>query len=98
MTLDDVRRLIEPEKEALRSKGVSALYVFGSVARGEARPGSGVDVLIEIEPGTRFHVIDLANVYNRLTAALGVEVDIITSRASPSAVQQRAIKEAVRVY
>lgn len=98
MTLDDVRRLLAPEKDALRAKGVSALYVFGSVARGEAGPDSDVDVLIEIEPGTRFHVIDLANVYNRLTAALGIEVDIITSRASPSAVQQRAVEEAVRVY
>jgi len=98
MTLDDVRRLIEPEKEALRAKGVSALYVFGSVARGDAQAQSDVDVLIDIEPGKRFHIIDLANVYNRLTKALGTEVDIVTSRSIRNAFQRRALKDAVRVY
>ena len=54
MTLDDVRRLIEPEKDALRAKGVAALYVFGSVARGEAGAGSDVDFFIDHEPAARF--------------------------------------------
>jgi predicted nucleotidyltransferase len=98
MTIDDVRRLIEPEKEALRAKGVAALYVFGSVARGEAEPGSDVDVLIDIEPGKRFHIIDLANVYNRLTKALGTEVDIVTSRSVKNALHERVLRDAVRVY
>lgn len=98
MTLDDVRRLIEPEKEALRARGVAALYVFGSVARGEAGAGSDVDMLIDIEPGKRFHILDLANVYNRLTAALGVEVDIVTSRSVKNARQARVLEGAVRVY
>jgi predicted nucleotidyltransferase len=98
MTIDEVRRLIEPEKDALRAKGVSALYVFGSVARGEAGPESDVDVLIDIEPGRRFHIIDLANVYNRLTAALGTDIDIVTSRSVENSFQARVIEGAVRVY
>jgi predicted nucleotidyltransferase len=98
MTLEDVRRLIEPEKDALRATGVSALYVFGSVARGEAGPASDVDVLIDIEPGKRFHILDLANVYNRLTTALGMEVDIVTSRSVKNALQERVLRDAVRVY
>jgi len=81
MTLEDVRQRIEPEKDALRARGVCALYVFGSVARGEAEPGSDVDVLIEIEPGRRFNAIDLAGVYNRLTRAFGTEVDVVTLRS-----------------
>lgn len=97
MTLDDVRRLIEPEKDALRAKGVSALYVFGSVARGEAGPESDVDLFFDLAPGRRFHVIDLANVSNRLTTALGTEVDIVTSRALRNRLQERAIADAVRV-
>jgi Nucleotidyltransferase domain len=62
MTLDDVRRLIEPEKDALRAKGVAALYVFGSVARGEAGAGSDVDFFIDLEPDARFSIIDLVGV------------------------------------
>lgn len=98
MTVDDVRRLIEPEKDALRAKGVSALYVFGSVARGEAGPGSDVDVLIDIEAGRGFNVIDLAGVYNRLTRAFGTDVDVVTLRSLTGALRDVATRDAVRVY
>ena len=33
--------------------GVSRLEVFGSVGRGEANPGSDIDVLYELAPGAR---------------------------------------------
>jgi uncharacterized protein len=39
--------LRQPE---LRRRGVRRAAVFGSVARGEAREGSDVDVLVEIDP------------------------------------------------
>ena len=55
-------------------------------------------MLIDIEPGKRFHIIDLANVYNRLTTALGAEVDIVTSRSIRNVLQERALGDAVRVY
>lgn len=31
--------------------GAHNVRIFGSVARGEARPGSDVDVLVDLEPG-----------------------------------------------
>jgi predicted nucleotidyltransferase len=36
MTIEEVRRLVELERAALEASGVTALYVFGSIARGEA--------------------------------------------------------------
>src|SRR3954470_2215787 len=78
MTLDDVRRLIEPEKDALRAKGVAALYVFGSVARGEAGAGSDVDFFIDLEPDARFSIIDLVGVKDDLSERLGVAADLHT--------------------
>src|SRR3954463_15866310 len=78
MTLDDVRRLIEPEKDALRAKGVAALYVFGSVARGEAVPGSDVDIFIDVAPDARFSIIDVVGVQGDLSERLGVAADLHT--------------------
>jgi predicted nucleotidyltransferase len=40
MTIDDIRRMIASESDALRASGVTALYVFGSAARGEGGPKS----------------------------------------------------------
>ena len=33
-----------------RERGVAAVYLFGSVARGERRPGSDLDVAVLLEP------------------------------------------------
>jgi hypothetical protein len=67
MTPDDVRRLVEPERTALRARGVTVLYVFGSVARGEATVSSDVDVIVEYDPASEFNIIDLSRVRRRLS-------------------------------
>lgn len=98
MTLDEARKRIEREKDALNAQGVSALYLFGSVARGEAMPDSDVDVLIDVEPGRRFNILHLAGVYNRLRSTLGTEVDLVTLRSMDGQFRQKVLADAVRVY
>lgn len=98
MTLDDVRRLIEPEKEALRAKGVSALYVFGSVARGEAGPESDVDFFIDLAPDARFSIIDLVGVKDELSDALGVAADVHMRKGIHWRIRDQVIGQAVRVF
>jgi len=41
----------------LRKRGVEHLYVFGSVARGDARVDSDVDVAIDVDPDSRFSLV-----------------------------------------
>jgi predicted nucleotidyltransferase len=98
MTLDDVRRLIEPEKDALRAKGVSALYVFGSVARGEAGPVSDVDFFIDLEPDARFSIIDLVGVQGDLSERLGVAADLHTRRGLHYWIKDQILAEAVQLF
>ena len=50
--------------------------VFGSVARGEAGPGSDVDLLVEFEPDSS--LLDLIDLEEALTDLLGVQVDVIS--------------------
>jgi uncharacterized protein len=98
MTLDDVRRLIEPEKDALRAKGVAALYVFGSVARGEGGPGSDVDFFLDLRPDAPFSLLDLVGVKNRLTEALGSEADVHMRNSLHWRIRDKVIGQAVRVF
>jgi predicted nucleotidyltransferase len=97
MTPEDVRRLIEPETSALRSRGVTALYVFGSVARGDARSTSDVDVIVDYDPLSEFNLIDLAGVQRRLSERLGVSVDVVTRNGIHRRIRDRVLDEAVRV-
>ncbi len=49
-TLDEALSRLRAHADELRGRGVLHAAVFGSVARGEAREDSDVDVLIELDP------------------------------------------------
>ena len=98
MTIDDVRRLIAPEVPALRACGVTALHVFGSVARGDPHSTSDVDVIIDYDPQSEFNLIDLAGVHRRLSERLGMKVDVVTRDGIHRRIRDRVLKEAVRVF
>lgn len=62
----------------LRGRGVAAVYVFGSVSRGEDRPDSDVDIAIERSPShDGFDAWDLGWVLVRFQELMEVEVDVL---------------------
>ncbi|MEO7069545.1 MAG: helix-turn-helix domain-containing protein [Nostocoides sp.] len=73
--------------------GASNLRVFGSVARGEDGPGSDVDLLVDLAPGTG--LVALAALERELAAILGVHVDLAPSDSLKPRVRDRAEREAI---
>ena len=67
--------LLRERSGELRARGVRGLALFGSVARGEARPDSDVDLLVELDHDTKlgFGVVGLQDDLARL---LGREVGL----------------------
>jgi len=51
LTMDGLRRRRGEILGVARKRKARRIAVFGSVARGEARPGSDVDLLVDFEPG-----------------------------------------------
>ena len=82
--------------EPIRAKGATGLHIYGSRARGDHRPDSDLDVLVDYDPGTNFSLIELAGIQRILEEALGMEVHVGTWRGmSPrfrSAVESEAVK------
>lgn len=70
-----VMGLLRERADELRAQGVRGLALFGSVARGEARPDSDVDLLVELDGDTTlgFGVVGLRDELQRL---LGREVGL----------------------
>lgn len=77
--------------------GVSRLEVFGSVGRGEAGPGSDVDVLYELAPGARlgWNIEALAD---ELSVLLGRRVDLISRNSLHERLRARVLAEARPLY
>jgi hypothetical protein len=75
-TLDAVRQRLAAEEPELRRRGVRHLAVFGSVARGDDRPGSDIDVAVEIEAGRSFSLNRMEETRLLLEDALRRPVDL----------------------
>ncbi len=82
-------------RAAAAASGARDVRVFGSVARGEERPESDVDLLVELEPGRT--LFDLAALEERLEALLGRPVQVATARDLRAPVRRAAERDAVRV-
>jgi predicted nucleotidyltransferase len=88
-------RLREKRAEILRiaaKHGARNVRVFGSAARGEAKPGSDLDFLVELEPGRS--LLDQAALVLDLEELLGCKVDVVTERGLYWPLRRRILKEA----
>jgi predicted nucleotidyltransferase len=96
--LDNVVRTLRSHEPKLRERGVTALWVFGSVARGEAVAGSDVDLLAELEPKSGMSLVGLASLRAVVSEWLGVAADVLEAGTLKPAARVTAEREAVRVF
>lgn len=76
-----------------RRHGVTRVRVFGSMARGDARAGSDLDLLVDVGPRTSpWFPGGLAA---ELESMLGVPVQIVTERGLDQLVREHVLREAV---
>jgi uncharacterized protein len=81
--LDEVLLRLRGAELAIRAHAVTGLYVFGSAARNDLRPGSDVDVFVDYQRGSAvrsFSLIDLVGLREELPLILGRPVDVFTRR------------------
>ena len=73
--------------------GARNVRVFGSVARGDARPDSDVDLLVEFEPGTG--LLSHAALMCELGELLACKVDVASQNGLKARIRSRVLEEAV---
>ena len=72
--------------------GARNVRVFGSMARGDARPDSDVDLLVDIEPGRT--LLDVIALEQDLEELLGRPVQVLTDGGLSPYLQARILAEA----
>lgn len=90
--IEEIRNRIAP---VLRKHGVRRAGIFGSTARGEARPESDLDLLVEFEEGRS--LLDLVDLRLVLEDLLGREADVVTYASLHPGLRERVLEEQVEI-
>jgi uncharacterized protein len=88
-------RAYEPE---LRAAGVARLSLFGSTARGEARPDSDIDLLASFDDSRELSLLDVIRIENQIADLLGHAVDLVEEGTLKPRVRNNAAREAMRAF
>ena len=93
---EEIQKITEKILPLLKQAGVLRSSLFGSIARGEAKPDSDIDILVELPRGK--DLFDLIDLREKLSQALGKKVDIGTFNSVKPVLQDRIFKEQVKIY
>ncbi|MDP3994024.1 MAG: nucleotidyltransferase family protein [bacterium] len=93
MSFEEIRKKITP---ILKNRGAEYAAVFGSAARGEAKPGSDVDVLVRF--GGDISLLDHIGIAYELGDTIGRNVDLITEQSLSKHVAPNVKKDLKVLY
>ena len=77
---------------------VRELSLFGSAARGEMRPDSDIDLLVEFLPDAQVDLVDYAGLMLDLSRQLGRKVDLVSKNGLKPLIRNSVLEEARIVY
>jgi predicted nucleotidyltransferase len=92
--LETLRRS-EPD---LRARGVTRAAVFGSVARGDSRSDSDIDIMVEIDPEAHLTVFDYAGLKDYIASLFDGPVDVVNRDGLKPYVRPVATAEAIYAF
>src|SRR5438034_5928220 len=92
--LDTLRR----SEQALRARGVRRAALFGSVARGDNRPGSDIDIMVEIDPEAHITVFDYVALKEYIAGLFDGPVDVVSQDSLKPYVRPAATADAIYTF
>lgn len=94
---DIIARLKENEA-TLRAQGVAHAALFGSVARGDHRPDSDIDIMIELDPTARVTMFDYIDIKEYIEGLFQGQVDVVNRDGLKPFVRPRAASDAIYAF
>jgi uncharacterized protein len=98
MNADDAISTLRRHESALRARGIRHAAVFGSVARGDNRPDSDLDILVEFEPEADGSIYDYMRLKEYIAGLFEGPVDVIDRDALKPHLRAPSARDAVYAF
>lgn len=98
MDREDILGRLRASEEALRARGVTHAALFGSRARGDGRPDSDTDIMIEIDPNARVTVYDYVAIKEYIASLFDGQVDVVDREGLKPYVGPTATADAIYAF
>lgn len=97
-TLTEIEQILQAQKSYLaETYGLSEIGLFGSYVRGQQRPDSDVDILIELDRPPKIGLIGLIELQEHLGDLLGAPADVVIKSNLRKRIGERILREVVPV-
>jgi len=83
-------------KPYLKEYGISRIAVFGSYAKGDAKPDSDIDLLVEINQN--YGILKFIELKQLIEKKLGKRVDLVESQCLEPLIKDEILAQAVTIY
>ena len=98
MTREEIIAKLKEHAPAIKAEGVTKLAIFGSRARGDERPDSDLDVLIEVEADSKFSLLNLSGVALMVEEATGLPAQVTMRRSLEPRMAERIADDVIEVF
>ncbi len=98
MNRQDILDRLRDNEGALRQRGVAHAALFGSLARGDERPDSDIDILIEIAPDAPIGLFQYVGIVHFLEDLFPARVDVANREGLKPFVRPSAERDAVYAF
>jgi predicted nucleotidyltransferase len=98
MNSSEAIETLRRSERALRERGVMRAALFGSLARGDNRSDSDIDIMIEIDPDIRMTVFDYVDLKEYIADLFDEPVDVVNRNALKSHIRPAATADAIYAF
>ena len=89
---------LRQNEPALRARGIAHAALFGSVARGDNRPDSDIDILVEFDPAACVTIYDYVGVKDFVAGLFAESVDVIDREALKPHLRAPSERDAIYAF
>lgn len=98
MNCQDILARLRENEAALRARGVAHAALFGSRARGDDRPDSDTDIMIEADPKAQIGVYEYVALKDYIAGLFDGKVDVVSREGLKPEVRPAATADAIYAF